>query len=112
MPPAGTALMMFVSQALLSGPVPSDSGRAMLALPILVPLSDLVRVSRQVVVLTYQYSTLAAGIVTPTTGAMLAMLTLAEVPLSRWLRFILPIYLILSLIAAVAIIVAVGTGLQ
>jgi uncharacterized ion transporter superfamily protein YfcC len=112
MAPAGTGVMTFVSQSLLAGPVPSDSGRAMLVLPILVPLSDLLHVSRQVVVLTFQYSTLASGIVMPTTGAMLAMLTLAEVPLSKWLRFILPIFLALSVISGIAIVVAVRMGLQ
>jgi uncharacterized ion transporter superfamily protein YfcC len=112
MPPGGTGIMMFVSQSLLAVPIPSDSGRAMLALPILVPLSDLLHVSRQVVVLTYQYSVLVSGLLTPTMGAMLAMLTVAEVPLATWWRFVLPIFLVLAAISGIAIVVAIRVGLQ
>jgi hypothetical protein len=36
-------------------PVPSVSGEAVLTLPVLVPLSDLIGLSRQVTVLAYQY---------------------------------------------------------
>jgi len=112
LPATGAGILMFASQALLGVPIPSDSGRAMLAMPILVPLSDLLQIPRQVVVLTYQYSILVAGLLTPTSGAMLAMLALAEVPLTTWWKFILPIFGVLVAIACMAIVVAMHIGLQ
>ena len=112
LPATGAGILMFVSQALLGVPIPSDSGRAMLAMPILVPLSDLLQIPRQVVVLTYQYSILVAGLLTPTSGAMLAMLALAGVPLTTWWKFILPIFGVLVAIACMAIVVAMHIGLQ
>jgi len=111
-PPAGAGILMFFSQSLLAVPIPSDSGRAMLSLPILVPLSDLLHVSRQVVVLTYQYGILAANLLSPTGGAMLAMLTLAGVSLTTWWKFVLPIFLVLTTISGIAIVVAMRIGLQ
>src|SRR5215831_12396498 len=102
--------MMLMSESILGFPMPSDSGKAMLALPILAPLSDLLHISRQVVALSYQSCTLVNW-ATPTYGAFLAMLTIAKVPFTAWLRFILPIYLILIAIAASAIVIAIRIGL-
>ncbi len=108
----GTAVMMLGSQAVIGLPMPSDGGRAMLTLPILAPLADLLHISRQVVVLAYQYGGLFSNILSPTAGALVAMVTMARVSFVQWLRFVLPIYLVLFLIAAVSIIVAVRIGLQ
>lgn len=111
-PRAATGVMMLVSQSALNFPMPSQSGQAMLALPILLPLADLLHVSRQVVVLVYQYATLICTMITPTYGALLAMLAVAQVPFTKWLRFVLPIYLILFAISAIAIVVAIHVGLK
>jgi uncharacterized ion transporter superfamily protein YfcC len=112
MPAAASGVMMLVAQSVLNFPMPSMSGQAMLALPILVPLADLLHISRQVVVLTYQYASLTSDVIAPTYGGMLAMLTVAQVPFTKWLRFMLPIYLILFTISATAIVIAVGIDLQ
>jgi len=112
MPVAATGVMMLASQSVLNFPMPSTSGQAMLALPILVPLADLLHVSRQVVVLTYQYASLTSNVIAPTYGGMLAMLAVAQVPFTKWLRFMLPIYLILFAISATATVVAVQIGLN
>jgi len=112
MPRAAGGVMMLVSQSLLSFPIPSASGKAMLSLPILAPLADLLHISRQVAVLSYQYGILVGDLMTPTYGALLAMLTIAQVPFTKWLRFMLPIYLILLVISASAVVVAVRIGLN
>ena len=44
-----------MAHTLVHVPVPSPSGHAVLTLPILVPLADLLGLSRQVTVLAYQY---------------------------------------------------------
>jgi len=108
---SGTAVLMLVAQSLLNLPMPSDSGKAMLALPILGPLSDLLHISRQIVATSYQYCTLGT-LMNPTYGAFLAMLALARVPYTKWLRLIVPLYLILFGISVVALLVAVRIGLR
>ena len=54
------ALGMTLVQAVISIAIPSTSGRAVLTMPILVPMSDLLGVSRQVTVLAYQFG---AGVI-------------------------------------------------
>lgn len=77
------ALMMFISESVLAFPMPSDSGRAVMSLPIAIPLADLLGLSRQMVVQAYQCSSLVSGLITPTAGALLAMLAVARVPYSQ-----------------------------
>ncbi len=108
---SATAALMLVAQSLLNLPIPSDSGKALLALPILGPLSDLLHISRQVVASSYEYCTLGS-MITPTYGAFLGMLNLAGVSYTKWVRFVAPAFLILLAIAGVALVVAVQIGLR
>jgi uncharacterized ion transporter superfamily protein YfcC len=107
-----SALMMFISESVLAFPMPSDSGRAMMSLPVMIPLADLLGLSRQMVVSAYMYSGLTSSLITPTAGAMLAMLALADVPYSRWLRFTAIPFAILFALAAAAMIIGVKLGVQ
>jgi len=112
LPLSASAVMMFISQLALGFPMPSDSGRAMMSLPIMIPIADLLGLSRQMVVSAFQYGSLAACLITPTAGSMLAMLALAGVSLSKWLRFLaVPVALLVALCVA-AMIVGVRLGIQ
>jgi uncharacterized ion transporter superfamily protein YfcC len=92
-------------------PVPSTSGHAVLTLPVLVPLSDLIGLSRQVTVLAYQYGAGLTNMLWPTNGALMAMLAAAGVTFDAWLRFAVPLLLALLALAAVAIGVGVAVGI-
>ena len=67
--------------------VPSVSGHAVLTMPVLVPLSDLLSISRQVTVLAYQMGAGLTEMLTPTNGALMAILLAADVPFDKWIRF-------------------------
>jgi uncharacterized ion transporter superfamily protein YfcC len=69
--------------------VPSVSGHAVLTLPLLVPLSDLVGVSRDVTVLAYQTGAGLTELLTPTNGALMAILLSAGVSFRGWFTFAL-----------------------
>lgn len=111
LPPAIAALGMMVAHSLIHVPVPSTSGQAVLTLPLLVPLSDLMGLSRQVTVLAYQYGAGLCEILTPTNGALMAMLAACGVRYDEWLRFALPLFGTLFALGAVAVAVGVAVGL-
>jgi uncharacterized ion transporter superfamily protein YfcC len=67
--------------------VPSVSGQAVLTMPILVPLSDLLGISRQVTVLAYQTGGGLTELLTPTNGALMAVLLAGGVSFPQWIRF-------------------------
>jgi uncharacterized ion transporter superfamily protein YfcC len=106
------ALGMMGFHAIVHLPVPSTSGQAVLTMPLLVPLSDLIGLSRQVTVLAYQYGAGLCELVTPTNGALMAMLAASGVRYEEWLRFLLPVLGLLAALAALAIGAAVWLGVQ
>lgn len=112
LPVALSVLGMMVAQVAIHFPVPSVSGQAVLTLPVLVPLSDLLGLSRQVTVLAYQYGAGLCELLTPTNGALMAVLAAAGVRYEHWLRFVIPWFLVLLALGAVAVGVAIASGLQ
>ena len=106
-----SALGMLVAQAAIHVPVPSVSGQAVLTMPLLAPLSDLLEIPRQVTVLAYQYGAGLCDLITPTNGALMAVLAAAGVRYDRWLAFAVPLYLGLMALGAVAIAIAIAIGL-
>jgi uncharacterized ion transporter superfamily protein YfcC len=106
------AIGMSFVQTAIALPVPSSSGRAVLTMPILVPLSDLLGLSRQVTVLAYQYGPGLFGQFSPTDGALMATLALAGVRYEQWVRFTVPLCGALFVLSLTAIGVAVAIGLK
>jgi uncharacterized ion transporter superfamily protein YfcC len=112
LPTTLSALGMMAVHALVHLPVPSTSGQAVLTMPLLVPLSDLIGLSRQVTVLAYQYGAGLCELLTPTNGALMAMLAASGVRYEAWIRVVLPVVGALALLAAAGIGAAVATGLR
>lgn len=110
LPPALTAVGMYILQLVLNFLVPSGSGQAALTMPIMVPLSDLVGVTRQVAVLAYQLGDGITNMIYPTVGFFMAGLALAGIPWSRWIKWILPFFLFELVVGVVVLIVAQWIG--
>lgn len=70
--------------------VPSSSGLAVLAMPILAPLADTVHIPRYTVVTAYQFGQYAMVFLAPT-GLVMATLQMLDMRYSHWLRFVWPV---------------------
>jgi uncharacterized ion transporter superfamily protein YfcC len=110
LPAAVTAFLMVPFHAALHVAVPSVSGQAVLTMPILVPLSDLLGLSRQVPVLAYQIGAGLMELFTPTNGAIMGVLLAAGVPYERWVRFAMGAVLIPLLVGLLGLAVATWTS--
>jgi uncharacterized ion transporter superfamily protein YfcC len=86
--PANIAsLLMIPFHGIVHVAVPSVSGQAVLTMPIMVPLADLLSISRQAAVLAYQTGAGLTELLTPTNGALMAVLLAAGIPFGKWIRF-------------------------
>jgi uncharacterized ion transporter superfamily protein YfcC len=110
LPKSLAAVSMMVSQSLLHFPVSSYSGQAILTMPILAPLSDLIGISRQVCVLAYQYGAVMTDLIYPTQGALMAIIAIAGISFDKWFKFIFKFVLSILVVGAIAIVVAVYIG--
>lgn len=86
--PAFIIMMMFVF-FILGFIVPSSSGLAVLAMPIMAPLADTVGIDRSTIVCAYQWGQYAMLYLAPT-GLVLATLTMLDMKYSKWLKFVWP----------------------
>jgi uncharacterized ion transporter superfamily protein YfcC len=100
------ALLMIPVQALLHVAVPSVSGQAVLTMPIMAPLSDLLHISRDAAVLAYQTGAGMSDMLIPTNGALLAILAGAHMTFGRWMRFAVPGAVLVSLVGVAGIFLA------
>ncbi len=98
-------IMMFL-YAGLSFFIPSSSGMAVLTMPIMAPLGDVVDVGREHVVNAYQYGMGLMAFVTPT-GLILASLAMVNVTYDKWLKFVMPLLGWLTLITMIVLSVLV-----
>lgn len=99
-------VLVFVVNIPLAFLVPSTSGHAALAIPILAPLGDFAGVSRAMVITAYQSASGLVNLVTPTSAVVMGGLALAKVRYDQWLRFVGPLLGILF----VACLVLIGIG--
>lgn len=87
--------LTFLIEGLIAFLIPSASGLASLTIPVLAPLGDLVDVSRQIIVTAYQFGIGITNFITPTSGVLMGALGLANIPWSKWVRFVMPLMIIL-----------------
>jgi uncharacterized ion transporter superfamily protein YfcC len=104
--PVLSAQGMFVFQTMLNFFIPSASGQAMVSMPLMVPLSDLLGISRQTAVLIFISGDGFSNMVVPTSGVLMASLAIAGVPFEKWIRFVWPLFFVLSVVAGIFIVVA------
>lgn len=89
------AVIVFVVNLPLAFLIPSTSGHATLAMPILAPLADFAGVSRAVAVTAWQAASGWMNLWVPTTAVTIGGVSLAKVRYDRYLRFIWPLLAIL-----------------
>ena len=87
--------------------VPSTSGLAVLTMPILAPVADFAGVERPLVVTAFATASGIVNLITPTSAVVMGGLAIGRVPYERWLRFVWPLLLILTVIIMAALSVAV-----
>ena len=112
LPVALAALGMMLAQAAIHVPVPSVSGQAVLTLPVFAPVADLLHMSRQVAILAYEYGAGMCELVTPTNGAMMAVLAASGVRFDEWIRESWRMIAVVTLTGAAAVVLAVTIGLR
>ena len=87
---------MFLLFLPLSFLIPSTSGLATLAMPIVIPLAGFLGVSAALVVTSYQSASGIMNMIVPTSAVVMGGLAIARVPYGTYLRWVWPLMLMLS----------------
>ena len=110
---AGSLSAMYGIQALINLLIPSATAKAAITIPIMAPFADLVGVSRQAMVLAFQFGDGFTNMITPTSGVLVAALAMARIPYAEWVKWIwkmVAVLLVLGLILLLMTIVLTPAG--
>ena len=110
LPKIAAAEGMLFFQSALNFFIPSASGQALVSMPLMTPMADILGLSRQTAVLAYILGDGLSNVIIPTNGVLMAMLGLAKIPFEKWFRFILPLFLVSITLAMGFIALAVTIG--
>ena len=104
------AIVMFGLFLPLSFLIPSSSGLATVAMPIMAPLASFVDVPEELVVTAYQSASGLMNLFIPTSAVVMGGLAIARVPYDRYLRWVLPLLAALAILCVV--VLGVGAALS
>ena len=104
------AIVMFLLFLPLSFLIPSSSGLATVAMPIMAPLAGFVDVPAELVVTAYQSASGLMNLFIPTSAVVMGGLAIARVPYDRYLRWVWP--LLAGLAALTVVVLAVGAAVS
>ena len=102
-----SAGLMTGVQSILNILIPSGSGQALATLPIMIPLGEVLGLTRQTTILAFQIGDGVTNLFNPTLGGLIAMLAMCRIPLDKWLRFVLPLAFLILVIAIIFLEISV-----
>ncbi|MCI7617893.1 MAG: AbgT family transporter [Firmicutes bacterium] len=110
LPKVMAAWGMYISQGLVNFIIPSSSGQAVVVMPIMSALADVLGITRQTAVLAFECGDGFWNMITPVHPILMASLGLAGVSFKKWFKYALPLVLLWSVWVCIVLAIAVMTG--
>ena len=106
MPPALFILLLMLFFLVFSLFIQSTSGMAVLTMPVIGALAVIVNIPGREIVNSYMYGMVIMSFLAPT-GLVLPSLALVNVSLKAWMKFILPLLVVLTILCAIFLVVGI-----
>ncbi len=100
----GALGLMYGIQTFLNLFIPSASAKAAVTMPIMAPFSDMIGLSRQATVLAFQFGDGFTNMITPCSGVLIAVLSVARIQYAKWLRWVWKFILLLLVVGFLLLI--------
>ena len=101
---AGALGMMYGIQTFINLFIPSASAKAAVTMPIMAPFADMIGVSRQATVLAFQFGDGFTNMITPCSGVLMAVLSVAKIPYEKWVKWIWKFILLLIIVGFILLL--------
>ena len=102
------ALGMYVSNLLINFPIVSSSGQAAVVIPIFSGMADILGLTQQTVVQTFNFGDALTNMMSPVSSVMMASIGIGGIALDRWYKFIWKWIVMWCCIAVVFVIIGVA----
>ena len=97
---------MFIVQSIINILIPSGSGQAVVTMPIMIPIADVIGITRQTAVLAFQMGDGITNLFTPTSASLMAGLAIAGVSWGKWMKWFGKLFLLWIIIGIIACMIA------
>ena len=102
---------MYIANTLINFVIVSGSGQAAAIMPIMIPVSDLLGVTRQTSVLAYNFGDGFCNYILPHSTALMGIISAVNIPYDRWMKFMWKLFLIWAVTACIMTAIAQGIHL-
>ena len=106
LPSHAQAAGMFLMQLLINGLITSGSGQAAATMPIMLPVADIIGMTKQTAVLAFNFGDGLSNYILPTSSALMGFIAMVGISYSNWMKFMWRLFLIWIVVGAVLVIVA------
>lgn len=100
--------LLYLFNLTFNGIITSGTGQAAIVMPIMVPIGDMLEVTRQSTFITFKLGDAVTNIITPLSGTLMACLAIARISYVEWFKFVLPLVMIWIVVGGVFVAIAVG----
>lgn len=97
---------MFLMQLLINGLITSGSGQAAATMPIMLPVADIIGITKQTTVLAFNFGDGLSNYILPTSSALMGFIAMVGISYSNWMKFMWRLFLIWIVVGAILVIVA------
>ena len=108
--PYAAILLLFIFIVVLEFFVGSGTAKAFLIMPIVLPLADMVDVTRQSVTLAFCLGDGFTNLLYPTSGIMIVAIGLVNISYGKWLKFSWKLFALEGIVSVALMLIAVATN--
>ena len=101
---------MFLMQLVINGLITSGSGQAAVTMPVMLPVADMVGMTRQTAVLAFNFGDGLSNYVLPTSSALMGFLAIANISYEKWMKYMGKLFLIWIITGSILVIIANSIG--
>ena len=95
---------MYGIQTFINLFIPSASAKAAVTMPIMAPFADMIGVSRQATVMAFQFGDGFTNMITPCSGVLMVVLSVAKIPYEKWVKWIWKFILLVVVIGFILLL--------
>lgn len=110
LPAAVTGIAMMAVVIVLNFFMPSGSSKALIIMPILMPMAEIIGLSKQLTILAYQFGDGISNLTFPTVALLMACLSYTKIPFDKWFKYILPFEGIEYIACCILLVIAAAIG--
>lgn len=97
---------MFLMQLFINGLITSGSGQAAVTMPIMLPVADLIGMTKQTSILAFNFGDGLSNYVLPTSSALMGFLAISNIPYDKWMKFMWKLFIIWIITGSILVVIA------